>query len=70
MHLCLKKDFLLQKKNQVRAVISFLESKKYPLLLGAKEEIILKRSEKKIYKITSYKTFGFYAINIKNLFNI
>ena len=43
-----KKGFSFNKKNQVRAVISFLESKKYPLLLGAKEEIILKRSEKNI----------------------
>ena len=54
-----KKGFSFNRKNQVRAVISFLESKKYPLLLGAKEEIILKRSEKKYIRLLLIKHWLF-----------
>ena len=54
-----KKGFSFNRKNQVRAVTSFLESKNYPLILGDKEEILIKKSEKKYIRLLLLKHWLF-----------
>ena len=54
-----KKGFSFNRKNQVKAVTSFLESKNYPLLLGAKEEILIKKSKKKYIRLLLLKHWLF-----------